>query len=44
MKGPKQNSNALSARDAAGLLEGNGMPGDTGMEDDSFIRRSDAQL
>jgi hypothetical protein len=39
MKAPKQNSNALSARDAAGLADGNGMPADARAEDDSFIRR-----
>ena len=44
MKAPKQNSNALSARDVAGLLEGNGIPVDAATEDDFFIRPSDVQL
>jgi len=39
MKVPKQNSNALSARDAGGLPEGNGMPADARTEVGSFIRR-----
>jgi hypothetical protein len=37
MKAPKQNSIALNARDTSGLREGNGIVGDTSMEDDSFF-------
>ena len=34
MKAPKRNSNALSTREANGLSEGNGMVGESRMEDD----------
>ena len=37
MKAPKQNSNALSARDTRGLPEGNGRVGESTMEGDSLF-------
>jgi hypothetical protein len=43
MKAPNNSSNALRIREANGLAEGNGMPSDGRMEDDSAFT-CDAQL